>query len=332
MRDKMLAAMATAVVASIAFAFPAAVGAQEQGSERTAPVAAEPGPIPAQLSVRVKALESGKRPALRRTTAVGTLSPFVPGQWVRVEFVRGGRVVAGRRVRVHGAAGAAYGTFRLRSRLVKPGRYRVRARKPATAEQAGARAASRRFRLRFPSLTRGDRGRAVKLLNRLLRRRGYRSPKGRRFTAATANALLAFRKVNRMVPTRQASPSVLSRLLRRRGAFKLRHPRAGRHVEIDLRRQVMALANRGKPRYTFHISSGKWSTPTDRGHFRFYRRQPGYNSLRMLDSVYYNRGEAIHGYRSVPTYPASHGCVRSPIPDARFIYNWVRLGMSIHVY
>jgi lipoprotein-anchoring transpeptidase ErfK/SrfK len=57
-----------------------------------------------------------------------------------------------------------------------------------------------------------------------------------------------------------------------------------------------------------------------------------HNSLRMLDSVYYNRGEAIHGYASVPTYPASHGCVRSPIPDARFIYNWVRLGMSIYVY
>jgi hypothetical protein len=57
----------------------------------------------------------------------------------------------------------------------------------------------------------------------------------------------------------------------------------------------MVLANRGKPRYTFHISSGKRSTPADRGHFRFYSRQPGYNSLGMLDSVYYNGGEAIHG-------------------------------------
>jgi lipoprotein-anchoring transpeptidase ErfK/SrfK len=94
----------------------------------------------------------------------------------------------------------------------------------------------------------------------------------------------------------------------------------------------MVLANRGKPRYTFHISSGKRSTPADRGHFRFYGRQPGYNSLGMLDSVYYNGGEAIHSYRFVPTYPASHGCIRSPIPDARFIYNWVRLGMSIYVY
>jgi L,D-transpeptidase catalytic domain len=321
MTRKMLAAMATAVVAGIAFAIPATAGAQAAG------------PQPAQLSVKVEGLESGKRPAFRTATAVGTLSPFAPGQVVRVEFVRDGRVVAGRRVPVHGTAGVEHGKFRLRSpQLVRPGGYRVRARTPATAAQAGARAATRRFRLRFPSLGQGERGRAVRLLNRLLRKRGYRAPKGRRFTGATASAVLAFRKVNRMVPTRRASPPVLARLLRGRGAFKLRHPRAGRHVEVDLRRQVMALASGGKPRYTFHISSGKWSTPTDRGHFRFYRRQPGYNSLGMLDSVYYNRGEAIHGYRSVPTYPASHGCIRSPSPDARFIYNWVRLGMSIYVY
>ena len=52
----------------------------------------------------------------------------------------------------------------------------------------------------------------------------------------------------------------------------------------------------------------------------------------MLDPVYYNRGEAIHGYRSVPAYPASHGCIRSPISDARFIYDWLQLGMSLYVY
>jgi hypothetical protein len=309
--------MATAVVASIAFAFPAIAAAQEAG------------PQPAQLTVKVEGLKSGKRPALRRATAVGTLTPFVPGQWIRVEFVRGGRVMAGRRVRVHGTAGGEQGSFRVRSpRLVEPGRYRVLARTPAKDEWAE----SKRFRLRFPSLRQGERGSAVRLLNRLLRKRGYRSPRGRRFTGATASAVLAFRKVNRMVPTRQSSPLVLTRLLRGGGAFKLRHPGAGRHVEVDLGRQVMVLANEGKPRYTFHISSGKWSTPSDRGHFRFYRRQPGYNSLRMLDSVYYNRGEAIHGFRPVPSYPASHGCIRSPIPDARFIYNWVRLGMNIYVY
>jgi lipoprotein-anchoring transpeptidase ErfK/SrfK len=34
----------------------------------------------------------------------------------------------------------------------------------------------------------------------------------------------------------------------------------------------------------------------------------------------------------VPTHPASHGCIRIPIPQAREIYNWVQLGMPIWVY
>ena len=48
--------------------------------------------------------------------------------------------------------------------------------------------------------------------------------------------------------------------------------------------------------------------------------------------VDYNRGEAIHGYHSVPPYNASHGCIRNPIPNSRWIYNWVSLGMNIAVY
>ena len=41
---------------------------------------------------------------------------------------------------------------------------------------------------------------------------------------------------------------------------------------------------------------------------------------------------AIHGYYSVPTYPASHGCVRVPVPNALQIYNWIDIGDPIFVY
>ena len=34
----------------------------------------------------------------------------------------------------------------------------------------------------------------------------------------------------------------------------------------------------------------------------------------------------------MPAYNASHGCIRNPIPNSRFIYNWVNVGMSIYVY
>jgi hypothetical protein len=340
MTVRMLAAMAVAIAAS--FSLPAAVGAQADppaeppgtgGEPPPEEPPEEPSPEAARLSVRVKGLEGASRPALKRATAVGRLAPFVPGQRVRVRFQRVGKTIKHRTVRVRRAPRADHGVFMLRSpRLTEPGRYRVKALKPATAAQAGARARGRQFKLRFPGLREGDRGRAVGTLNKLLRKRGYHAPGGRRFTSATARAVLAFRKVNLMSRSQRATPGILERLVRGKGEFKLRHRGAGRHVEVDVDRQVMVLAAKGKPQHTFHISSGHPNTPSDRGRFRFYRRQPGYNHLRMYFSVYYNGGEAIHGYDSVPNYPASHGCVRSPIPDARFIYGWVRIGMPIFVY
>jgi lipoprotein-anchoring transpeptidase ErfK/SrfK len=94
----------------------------------------------------------------------------------------------------------------------------------------------------------------------------------------------------------------------------------------------MSLIEGDVPVHTFHISSGAGGTPTIRGNFRFYMKQAGYNAKRMYFSVYFHGGYATHGYNPVPNYPASHGCVRNPIPLSVFIYNWVRIGMSIYVY
>ena len=52
----------------------------------------------------------------------------------------------------------------------------------------------------------------------------------------------------------------------------------------------------------------------------------------MVDSSYFIGGYAIHGYADVPNYPASHGCLRVPIPNARQIYDWVDIGDPIFVY
>ena len=52
----------------------------------------------------------------------------------------------------------------------------------------------------------------------------------------------------------------------------------------------------------------------------------------MVDSNYFIRGYAIHGYAEVPTYAASHGCLRVPIPDAPAIYGWVPYGTPVDVY
>ena len=117
-----------------------------------------------------------------------------------------------------------------------------------------------------------------------------------------------------------------------KGEFQLAHPGAGKHVEVDISKQVMALAENGEAKYVFHVATGAAATPSDQGGFTFYRKDPGFNSLGMYYSVYYNRGEATHGYHSVPPYPASHGCIRNPIPDSIFIYNWIDLGDKMYVY
>jgi lipoprotein-anchoring transpeptidase ErfK/SrfK len=129
-----------------------------------------------------------------------------------------------------------------------------------------------------------------------------------------------------------ATPGIFKTLADGRGEFKPKYPGAGKHVEVDISRQVMALVAHGKAQYTFMVSTGAPATPTVRGHFRFYRKDPGFNSVGMYYSVYFVGGYAIHGYHDVPDYNASHGCVRNPIPNSKFIYNWVDLGMSIYTY
>jgi lipoprotein-anchoring transpeptidase ErfK/SrfK len=95
---------------------------------------------------------------------------------------------------------------------------------------------------------------------------------------------------------------------------------------------VVVLADRGKVLRIYPTSSGAPATPTVLGSFRVYRKDYGTNSLGMVHSSYFIRGYAIHGYHSVPTYNASHGCLRVPVPDALSIYNWVQMGTRVDVY
>jgi lipoprotein-anchoring transpeptidase ErfK/SrfK len=85
-------------------------------------------------------------------------------------------------------------------------------------------------------------------------------------------------------------------------------------------------------RRIYIISSGKPSTPTVVGHFSVYLKTIGTNAKGMVDASYFIGGYAIHGYEDVPTYPASHGCMRIPIPDALEVYEWATVGTPVDVY
>jgi peptidoglycan hydrolase-like protein with peptidoglycan-binding domain len=178
----------------------------------------------------------------------------------------------------------------------------------------------------------GERGVKVLLLQRALLAEGYATPVTGYYDDGTARAVLAFRKTNDMSRDGYATSEVYAKLLRGQGAFVLRYPKAGKHVEFDWSRQVLVLAKNGKPYRTYHTSSGKPSTPTVFGKYHFYLQTPGTNAKGMVDSNYFIGGYAIHGYVDVPAYAASHGCLRVPIPNAAQIFNWVDIGDTIYLY
>lgn len=291
------------------------------------------GRQPAKLKLKLEGLSGGKAMVGDRIEAIGTVAPFVGGQRVEIRLGNRGDTVLKKTPYVRQVKGRRFGRFKLRSKpLLEPGRYRVRASKPPTRAQAGDSAKSRQFELAFPDLDPGDRGPAVEVFTDLLRHQAYYDTDNATYGSHTERAVLAFRKVNGMARNYQATPGIFKTLAAGKGGFELSYPGAGKHVEVDISKQVMALADGGEAKYVFHVSTGAAATPSDEGGYAFYRKDPGFNSLGMYYSVYYNRGEATHGYHSVPPYPASHGCIRNPIPDSVFIYNWIDLGDGMFVY
>ena len=328
---------------SLLLALSAALVAAAPAQAQVPPVENPPAPPPqqptaqpaeAKISVGVASLgDRGRRWVLagERLVASGRLEPFVEGEKVTVELYRGKKRIGRRTVEVKDRKGS--GRFSVTFGAVKnPGSYFVRARHAATDRQKGASSERASFGAVRSSSGSGSSGQHVRLLQVGLRKLAYVTPVNGRHDGATGRAVMAFRKVNGMSRGFSANRNVMRALFAGRGGYRLRHPKAGKHAEIDLSRAVLVLAERGKPVRIYHASPGKPSTPTVRGSFRVYRRQPGTNSHGMVHSAYFIRGYAIHGYASVPAYPASHGCVRVPIPNARSIYNWFTMGTRVDVY
>jgi hypothetical protein len=183
-----------------------------------------------------------------------------------------------------------------------------------------------------PHAAPGARGPIVRLVQSRLAALRYVVSRSGEFDASTARAVIAYCKVTGRPRVAVASRGVVRALLAGRGAFKPRHPEHGRHVEVDLSRQVLALFEGRRVARIYGVSSGKPSTPTVLGRFRVYSKVRGTNVKGMVDTSYFVGAYAIHGYASVPTFPASHGCVRVPIPNALSIFTWLRIGDRVDIY
>ena len=259
------------------------------------------------------------------------LRPYVAGEKVTVRVYRGGRKIRVKALTPKPVNGGTAGVAKLKVSSAKPGRVLLRASHRATPALMTLRAKTVGVTVVRPSAAPGSSGPAVRLLQAKLASMRYVVPRTGVYDAGTGRAVMAWRKVAGLSRTTIATPEVFAGLLQGRGKFKVRHPGDGRHIEARLNSQVLALIDKGKVQRIYHTSSGAPATPTVRGKFRVYLKTPGVNAKGMVHSSYFIRGYAIHGYASVPPYNASHGCLRVPVPNARSIYDWLRIGDVVWV-
>ena len=314
----------TFVALSAAFLLPAAAGAA--GAKPDQPK----GPQKSIVKIRVGHLHGGRARIMSTVPVIGTVRPFAPHQKVEVDFYLNGDRVESKTVKVRREGGA--GAFRARIRIDQAGKYAASARLPASRSLRGDRTVRKSWRVSFPALHIGKCGDVVIGFKKAMRKMGYVANSGRCFGGKTARGVLAYRKVNGMARSSRAGRGLVKRAFAGRGAYEVRHPGAGQHVEAPISKQVLVFAEGDRPVAVYPVSSGKSSTPTVTGHFHFIRTEPGYNSHGMYYSFYFYGGYAVHGYESVPDYPASHGCIRTFIADQPEIYERINYGESIFVF
>jgi peptidoglycan hydrolase-like protein with peptidoglycan-binding domain len=331
MRTGLAAVLAAACAVAPSAGVPQALAA-------AAPVAAAPAPAAAVVSGRIslQLQKVGGSPPFAlvggRIVVRGVVWPYVGGQAVKVSFYREGHKVDVKTVSVL-AIGNGAGQFHINFQSHYSGLVEARAVHYATAQQETFAGRSPGVHFVNPEIGPGASGQSVRLLQSELNVLHYAVPLSGLFDEGTGRALIAYRKVTGLARVPVAGRQVFALLEHRAGSFHVQYARDGRHVEADLTKQVLAeIEPGGRVRTIYTMSSGKPSTPTVIGHFNVYSKTPGVNTEGMVDSNYFIRGYAIHGYPEVPTYAASHGCLRVPIPNAPAIYGWVQMGTAVDVY
>lgn len=182
----------------------------------------------------------------------------------------------------------------------------------------------------------GDQGRDVAALKQRLRELGYlpATAGGSRFDAATAFGVRAFQHYAGLARDGVHGPQT-RRALRDASRPRPRMRGSRKRIEVDLRRQIVLLIRNGRVVRVIAVSTGGPGNETPRGRFSVQRQERRSWSVPFrvwLDwASYFHAGYAFHAYRSVPPYPASHGCVRVPPAFAREVYRFARGGTSVVV-
>ena len=183
----------------------------------------------------------------------------------------------------------------------------------------------------LPYLAPGSRGASVLALERRLRSLHYALPRVDRYYGHdTTEAVLAFQKVTGLPWSGRADARVWRALARAQTPRPRLLRFRGDHIEVSKGGQYLMTVHNGRVTQVVHVSTGATGN-TPLGSWRVYRKVTGWDWV-LWYPMYFLRGFAIHGYPSVPAYPASHGCVRVPMWIAPRLHAQNPYGQLVHIY
>jgi hypothetical protein len=260
-------------------------------------------------------------PAAAVGSTLGVAARLVPPSAgsVRVEIRRDGRIVG---------RGSGRGALRVKV----PTRVADRVRVLVTSIPARGFAAARRVlstTVVHPSLGTGSSGPSVLALERRLAELRFALRRvDSTYGTDTFEAVLAFQKLHGLARTGRVDAALWGRL----ATAAIPRPRSpgGTRIEVDRTRQLLFEIDHGEVRRVVHVSTGATGN-TPLGTWHVYRKVTGFDWV-LWYPMYFLRGFAIHGYPSVPAYPASHGCVRVPMWIAPVLFAGHGYGATITVY
>jgi N-acetylmuramoyl-L-alanine amidase len=109
------------------------------------------------------------------------------------------------------------------------------------------------------------------------------------------------------------------------------------YIQIDGRTRVVDVSTGSEQLYTNPQDGSLHRAHTPRGYFAINRHIAGaHESSEGLGLMYYPsyfdlQGHAVHGSTSVPTSPASHGCVRVTRALERIVQNALAIGVHLYI-
>jgi peptidoglycan hydrolase-like protein with peptidoglycan-binding domain len=150
----------------------------------------------------------------------------------------------------------------------------------------------------------------------------------------TSTAVLGFQKWEGLSRDGTLGAATIA-MLQRATRPEPRLHKPGRRIEVQLRRQLALLIEDDKVVRAVHISSGAYGK-TPNGSFRVYRKERYSWSVPFKVwlpwASYFSGGVAFHEFGSVPSYAASHGCVRVNHYDAEMLFGFAVTGTPVDVF